>query len=250
MSLSNDRSTVDEANGNAIDGVATKQKAIVLEEICMSYSEGGRKKTILSSANLTVEAGELIVFLGRSGSGKSTLLNLLGGIDQPDSGRILVAGEDLSAATEQDRTLFRRRHIGFIFQSFNLVPTLTVLENVTLRLNLLGQNAEAIPKAMKLLDEVGLADRADSWPERLSGGEQQRVAIAAALIHEPELVLADEPTGNLDLETGQQITDLLDRLTRRMGKTLVMATHSKEVMGIADRVLSIRDGHLEEIKSQ
>lgn len=249
MSRSKNPSSQHRTTDSTVDQATGAPKAIVLEDLSMSYLEGGRQKQILSAANLVVETGELIVFLGRSGSGKSTLLNLLGGIDQPDSGRILVAGEDLSAATEESRTIFRRRHIGFIFQSFNLVPTLTVLENVTLRLDLLGQDSEAEARAMTLLDEVGLADRASSWPERLSGGEQQRVAIAAALVHEPELVLADEPTGNLDLETGQHITDLLDRLTRKLGKTLVMATHSQEVMGIADRVLSIRDGHLAEIES-
>ncbi|MEE9286742.1 MAG: ATP-binding cassette domain-containing protein, partial [Gammaproteobacteria bacterium] len=149
--------------------------------------------------------------------------------------------------SEQERTLFRRRHIGFIFQFFNLIPTLTVEENLLLPIELNNRmDSEMRDKARGLLEEVSLGDRATSFPEELSGGEQQRVAIARALVHDPLLILADEPTGNLDLETGRDVLDLLDRLTRQAGKTMIMGTHSKEVIGIADRILNIRNGQLVE----
>ena len=183
--------------------------------------------------------------VGRSGSGKSTLLNLIGGIDQPTAGEIVVDGVPLTGVSEEARTRFRRGRIGFVFQFFNLIPTLTVAENLLLPLELNGRTGVAARRtALQRLEEVGLADRAAAFPERLSGGEQQRVAVARALVHDPLLVLADEPTGNLDLETGRQVLELLDRLTRQAKKTMVMATHSREVVGLADRVLVIRDGRL------
>jgi putative ABC transport system ATP-binding protein len=187
------------------------------------------------------------VLLGKSGSGKSTLLNLVSGIDLPSGGAIWVAGQPITRLGERERTLFRRRSVGFVFQFFNLVPTLTVLENVLLPLELNGlSGVTAKAKAEAMLGEVDLADRGASYPDRLSGGEQQRIAIARALVHDPELILADEPTGNLDAETGRQVLELLDRLTRRAGKTMLMVTHSQEVVGVADRVLRVRDGHLVE----
>ena len=185
------------------------------------------------------------MLVGRSGTGKSTLLNLLSGIDPPNSGEVVIDGVTISALSERERTLFRRDKIGFVFQFFNLIPTLTVEENILLPLELKGRvGPEQHRTALALLDEVGLADRAGSFPDRLSGGEQQRVAVARALAHDPLLVLADEPTGNLDLETGLQVLDLLDRLTRRAGKTMVMVTHSREVVGIADRVFRVEDCRL------
>jgi putative ABC transport system ATP-binding protein len=190
----------------------------------------------------------LIVLLGKSGSGKSTLLNLLGGLDRPDSGRVVIDGIELTSLGERDRTLFRRRHIGFIFQFFNLLPTLTVLENLLLPLELDGSKGQAVRKhCLQLLSAVGLEDRAASFPDRLSGGERQRVAIARGLVHRPELILADEPTGNLDVETGQQVIELLDSLTRQSGRTLFMATHSQQVVGVADRTLTIENGRLVEL---
>ena len=223
------------------------EAAILLEGVHKAYFEGDVRHPVLEDASVAIPRGELVILLGRSGSGKSTLLNLIGAIDLPDRGRVAVAGTDLSALSERERTLFRRRHLGFVFQFFNLIPTLTVEENLLLRLQLNGRDdAASRRRALGLLDEVGLADRAASWPDRLSGGEQQRVAIASALAHDPDLILADEPTGNLDLETGQRVIDLLDRLTRRSGKTLLMATHSAEVMGIADRILTIEGGALRE----
>jgi len=218
-----------------------------LRNLTKTYEEGGRQRTVLCAANAAFARGELAVLVGRSGSGKSTLLNLLSGIDLPTAGEVVVDGVVLSALSERERTLFRRDHVGFVFQLFNLIPTLTVEENVLLPLELKGSpTAGARAAALDLLSEVGLADRRAAFPDRLSGGEQQRVAVARALAHDPLLVLADEPTGNLDLETGLQVLELLDSLTRRAGKTMVMATHSPEVVGLADRVFRIEDCRLAE----
>jgi putative ABC transport system ATP-binding protein len=220
---------------------------IRLERVSKTYQEAGRERPVLHEVNASFAQGELLVLLGKSGSGKSTLLNLVSGIDLPTSGEVWVAGQPLTRLSERERTLFRRRNIGFVFQFFNLVPTLTVLENVLLPLELNGQSGPAArATANAMLAEVGLEDRGSAYPDRLSGGEQQRVAIARALVHSPALILADEPTGNLDEETGQQVLRLLDRLTRQAGKTMIMVTHSQEVVGMADRVLSMREGHLVE----
>jgi putative ABC transport system ATP-binding protein len=211
------------------------------------YGEGERERTVLDAVNGEIAAGELVVLLGRSGSGKSTLLNLVSGIDLPSAGEVIVAGRSIGRLSERERTLFRRDHVGFVFQFYNLIPTLTVEENLLLPLELQGRaDAAGRRRALDLLAEVGLADRAGDFPERLSGGEQQRVAVARALAHDPLLVLADEPTGNLDLETGLTVLDLLDRLTRRAGKTLLMVTHGREVIGLADRILTIEGGKLVE----
>jgi putative ABC transport system ATP-binding protein len=218
---------------------------IEIHDLSRSYIEGGHERAVLRGAAATIGRGELVVLLGRSGSGKSTLLNLLAGIDLPSSGEVVIDGMPLSRLGERARTLFRRDHIGFVFQFFNLIPTLTVEENVLLPLELKGKVRPAERQAaLALLAEVGLADRAASFPDRLSGGEQQRLAVARALVHDPLLVLADEPTGNLDLETGLQVLELLDRLTRRAGKTMVMVTHSLEVVGLADRVFRIESCRL------
>jgi len=218
---------------------------VELAGVTKTYREGDRDQTVLRDVDATVARGELVVVVGRSGSGKSTLLNLIGGIDQPTAGEIVVDGVPLTGVSEEARTRFRRGRIGFVFQFFNLIPTLTVAENLLLPLELNGRTGVAARRtALQRLEEVGLADRAAAFPERLSGGEQQRVAVARALVHDPLLVLADEPTGNLDLETGRQVLELLDRLTRQAKKTMVMATHSREVVGLADRVLVIRDGRL------
>jgi putative ABC transport system ATP-binding protein len=220
---------------------------IELRDLTKAYEEGGRRRMVLCDANASFARGELAVLVGRSGTGKSTLLNLLSGIDQPDSGEVIVDGVSLSRLSERERTLFRRDRIGFVFQFFNLIPTLTVEENLLLPLELKGKvSREQREAALHLLEEVGLRDRAASYPDRLSGGEQQRVAVARALSHDPLLVLADEPTGNLDLETGLQVLEILDRLTRRAGKTMVMVTHSPEVVGLADRVFRIEDCRLVE----
>jgi putative ABC transport system ATP-binding protein len=216
-------------------------------DLTKSYYEGELRRVVLQNAHAEFEPGQMTVILGRSGSGKSTLLNLISGIDAPDGGQIWVDGQDLTALSERDRTLFRRARIGFIFQFFNLIPTLTVGENVSLPLELNRvPRAEAREKAEALLDSVGLLDRWDTFPEKLSGGEQQRVALARALVHDPLLILADEPTGNLDEETGSQVLSLLTRLAREQGRTLLMVTHSQEAASHADRVLRLTHGQLVE----
>ncbi len=220
---------------------------VAIRALSKTYREGDREHAVLRDADADVYRGELVVLLGRSGSGKSTLLNLLSGIDLPTSGEIRVDGIAIGALSERERTLFRRRRIGFIFQFFNLIPTLTVGENLLLPVELKRRPTAADrDRAAELLGEVGLGGRTGSFPDRLSGGERQRVAIARALMNDPDLVLADEPTGNLDLETGLEVLELLDRLTRQTGKTMVMATHSREVIGVADRILRIEDGRLVE----
>ena len=219
---------------------------IQIQGLSKSYQEGDRKRMVLQDASLEVAAGEFLAILGKSGSGKSTLLNLISGIDRSDQGTIRVQGQDLTAMNENQRTLFRRKNIGFIFQFFNLIPTLTVWENVVLPLELTGKNNGAAQRAVDLLENVELLDRRRAFPDRLSGGEQQRVAIARALVNDPLLVLADEPTGNLDDETGKQVLELLDRLTRRASKNLILVTHSREAAAKADRIVYLRDGHLSE----
>jgi putative ABC transport system ATP-binding protein len=219
--------------------------AIIIHQLSKSYQEAGQRHEIFNGLNLQVSSGELIVLLGRSGSGKSTFLNLVSGIDQPDSGEIVINGIQLTGLSEHDRTLFRRHHIGFVFQAYNLISTLTVGENLLLPLELIKRTSRRERnKVTDLLEKLDLADRFDTYPDRLSGGEQQRVAIARALIHDPDVILADEPTGNLDLETGQQVLELFDKLVTKAGKTLIMVTHSPEVLGKADRVFSIRNKSL------
>lgn len=216
-----------------------------INNLTKSFREGDSERLVLRDLNASVDKGEFVVLLGRSGSGKSTLLNLISGIDLPTSGEVVVAGKNLTGLAEQQRTLFRREHIGFVFQFYNLIPTLTVEENLLLPLELNGEvGVQARDKAQALLQQVGLADRADSYPDRLSGGEQQRVAICRAVIHRPLMLLADEPTGNLDATTGRQVLDLFSRLARENRMTTLMVTHSAEVARLADRVLTLRDGRL------
>jgi putative ABC transport system ATP-binding protein len=220
---------------------------IVLDRISKSFEEGGRERVVLHEVSAEFAAGEFVVLVGKSGSGKSTLLNLVSGIDTPSAGRVLIASQELTSLSEHARTLFRRKQIGFIFQFYNLVQTLTVFENLLLPLELNGRVAQRDREhALDLLRQVGLADRRDAYPDKLSGGEQQRIAVARALVHDPLLVLADEPTGNLDAETGRQVLDLLDALTRQAGKNLLMVTHSLDVVGLADRVFRMTEGHLVE----
>ncbi len=201
---------------------------------------------VLQRIGLSVPQGQFLAVMGRSGSGKSTLLKLIGGLDTPDSGAVMHGGHSLNSMTERERARFRRRSLGFVFQFFNLIPTLTVNENVQLPLELNGiKGIEAADRTAKLLEELDLTDCAERFPEELSGGEQQRVAIARALVHEPELVIADEPTGNLDLDTANRVLELLDASCRQRHTTLIIATHSREVANLADRVLSIRNARLQ-----
>jgi putative ABC transport system ATP-binding protein len=221
--------------------------AIELERVSKIYREGETEREVLRDASVTIWGGEIAVVLGRSGSGKSTLLNLIAGIDQPTSGRVRLDGTDVTGLDEHARTWWRRRHIGFVFQFFNLIPVLTVEENVLLPLDLNDRaDAAGVRRARDLLDRIGLGGRGASFPDRLSGGEQQRVAIARALIHDPAIILADEPTGNLDAETAAGVLELLDTLTREAGKTVVMVTHGREVVGVADRIFTIQRGELVE----
>ncbi|MBF0456117.1 MAG: ABC transporter ATP-binding protein [Magnetococcales bacterium] len=216
-----------------------------LRNISKSYQEADRKVAILDNLQATFAAGKMAAIIGRSGSGKTTLLNLISGIDEPCSGEVRVKGVSLTGQTEEKRTLFRRRHIGFIFQFFNLIPTLTVEENILFPLEL---NQMLSPPnrawASQLIQQVGLAGREESFPDRLSGGEQQRVAIARALVHRPQLILADEPTGNLDQETGREILNLMIGLTTQLCATLIMVTHSLEFAERADHLFTLRQGQL------
>jgi putative ABC transport system ATP-binding protein len=216
---------------------------IELRQVAKSYGE----RVVLDGTDLQIGRRQFVVIVGRSGSGKSTLLRLIGGLETPDAGQVCFAGRDLAVLSESERAALRRRTTGFVFQFFNLLPTLTVDENVQLPLALNEvPRREAARRSAALLNELGLADCRNRFPEELSGGEQQRVAIARAVAHEPALVLADEPTGNLDVETADRVLDLLQTTCRRRGATLVMATHGHEIAERADRVLRIRGAHVEE----
>ncbi|RME81851.1 MAG: ABC transporter ATP-binding protein [Caldilineae bacterium] len=224
---------------------------IRIQGLSKYFREGSVVHRVFEEVDAGFHRGEFAALLGKSGSGKSTLLNLISGIEKPTRGSIIIGGVDITGLREHERTLFRRDHIGFVFQFFNLIPTLTVVENVTLPQELAGRDRHlAEMKAMDLLERVGLADRRDTFPDRLSGGEQQRVAIARALAHDPELILADEPTGNLDEETGQPVLELLLQLTRSAGATLIMATHDQDIARLADRVFLIHEGKVTEEKRE
>ena len=218
---------------------------VKLKKLGRSYTEGGQLLPVLTDISAEILQGECVAIRGRSGSGKSTLLNLISGIDAPDTGQVEVAGQDITAMSERERTLFRRQHIGFVYQAFNLIATLTVADNLrlVLELNKVADD-EAETRIDELLAAVELADRATSYPDVLSGGEQQRVAIARALCHRPAIVLADEPTGNLDDKSAVAILALLDRLVRQTGGTMIVASHSASVVSFCDRVMDLQDGKL------
>ncbi len=218
-------------------------------EICdlhKSFREGGRTHAVLAGASATAAAGEVLAITGRSGSGKSTLLNLVSAIDAPDQGAVRVRGVEVSALPEPARTLYRRAQVGFVYQFFNLIPTLNALENVRLMLELNGiTGPEARERSRAMVARVGLAGREDSAVDQLSGGEQQRLAIARALVHAPRLLLADEPTGNLDEATAREIVPLILSLARDAGATLLIVTHDAALAARADRALELRGGRLE-----
>ena len=225
--------------------LTTTRAAVELRDVTRAFGEGPTRVTALSQATLTLPDGELVVVLGPSGSGKTTLLNLIGGIDQPTSGALEVAGQRLGSLDDQDLTAFRRDHVGFVFQFFNLVPTLTARENVALVTELTGRGDPA--EVDDILAAVGLADRADHFPGQLSGGEQQRVAIARALAKRPPLLLCDEPTGALDLDTGREVLGLLQRLQRDRGMTVVIVTHNAAIARMAHRTVRMRDGRISDV---
>jgi putative ABC transport system ATP-binding protein len=209
----------------------------------MRLRSGAGTVDVLTDVSLEVPRGQFLAVAGPSGSGKSTLLGLIAGLDRPTAGRIVVADVDITALDEDDLTRFRRDTIGYVFQSYHLLPTLTAVENVAVPLELAGE-PDALARARLLLDEVGLADRAGHYPVQLSGGEQQRVAVARAVARRPRLLLADEPTGNLDSGTGKQIIELLVGLHRNLGVTLVLVTHDAALAGHADRIVTLRDGRI------
>jgi len=218
---------------------------VEVDNLAKVYRSGSTQQVVFDQLAFSVGQGETVALLGASGSGKTTLLNLISGIDSPDSGKVLLDGVDVHALAEPARTLLRRRRIGFVFQFFNLIQTLTVGENVALPLELLGADAVAAQqRAVALLEDVGLGGLGPRYPETLSGGEQQRAAIARALAHRPALLLADEPTGNLDEDSGGRIIELLTGLARRQGSTLLLVTHSSAVAQAADRVLLLSHGRV------
>jgi len=215
-------------------------------QVRKSFGEGEAAVEALRGVDVGVEAGEMLAIMGSSGSGKSTLLTLLGGVDVPTSGQVLLEGTDLATLTDDQRTLIRRKRIGFVFQAFNLLPILTAEENVALPLELDGLSTKAaIERAAKSLELVGLSARRGHLPGKLSGGEQQRVAIARALVIEPAILLADEPTGNLDSANGKRITQVLRDLVDQHGQTIVMVTHDPAVAQQADRAIYLSDGRVD-----
>ena len=220
---------------------------LTIRKLCRSFREGERVHRVLDQADAAFDNAQVVAVIGRSGTGKSTLLNLISGIDRPDSGSIEIDGRDVTALAEPRRTLFRREHIGFVYQFFNLVPTLDVEENVRLVLELNGvRGAKARERSAAILAEVGLGDRLHSAVDKLSGGEQQRVAIARALVHRPAVLLADEPTGNLDEETTRQVMPVLLSLTRQRGSILLIVTHDTALARTADRILELKEGRLQD----
>jgi ABC-type lipoprotein export system ATPase subunit len=220
------------------------EKAVSAYSLCKEYRIGDFVIEALKDLNLEVKKGEFISVYGHSGAGKTTLLNLIGGLDKPTSGKIVVFGHDLSAYDEDFLAPFRSSYVGFVFQSYNLISTLTALENIAFPIELAGKLGEHVEKRSKeLLEMVGLLHRADHLPAQLSGGEQQRIAFARALANDPPLILVDEPTGNLDLETGLEIVRILEEL-KANGKTIIVTTHDERIMKLADRVLHMKNGKI------
>lgn len=217
---------------------------ISITQLSMSLAAGGRAVSILDNVSLTIPDKQTVAIVGPSGSGKSTLLGLMAGLDRPTAGSILLDGEELTTMSESALARFRRAKIGYIFQSFHLIPTLTARENVAVPIELSGERGGS-ERAAKLLTAVGLADRLDHYPVQLSGGEQQRVAVARAFACHPPFLFADEPTGNLDTATGEQVINLLLSMHRDSGTTLVLVTHDRKLAGRMQRIVSLRDGRIE-----
>lgn len=220
----------------------TAQTTLDFIDVNKTYGSGVLAVHALRSINLTIRQGEFIVILGPSGSGKTTLLNIAGGIESPTSGRVILDGSDISGFDREELTRVRRDHVGFVFQFFNLLPTLTALENV----QLIAELRPDLPngRSTEVLKEIGLGDRLNHFPGALSGGEQQRVAVARAVVKDPHLILCDEPTGALDLETGLQVLEMLRRINRERDCTMLLVTHNAAISQMADRVISIRSGEI------
>ncbi len=224
------------------------ESVIRLENVTKDYPMGEVIVHALRGLDLEVKRGEFIVLLGPSGSGKTTTLNLIGGLDRPTSGSVIVQGEDITRYGDSELTRYRREKVGFVFQFFNLIPTLTARENVEFALALTdGRSGDMEKRAQELLEMVGLGDRADHFPSQLSGGEQQRVAIARALANHPPLMLCDEPTGNLDVETGRSVLQVMRDLNRQEGTTVVLVTHNTAIAPMADRVVRLHSGTIKEV---
>jgi putative ABC transport system ATP-binding protein len=220
---------------------------LVVDNVIKRFRQGDRDVSALAGVSLDVTQGTFLAIMGASGSGKSTLLHLMAGLATPDSGRVVIRDQDLARMNDRQLTLFRRRHIGLVFQSFNLIPTLTAQENIALPLLLDGKSeAETLPKVRELIQSLGLADRAVHRPDAMSGGEQQRVAIGRAMVTDPAVILADEPTGNLDSANSKSVCELLRDLSTIHNKTIVMVTHEPTVAAYAQEVAVIRDGRLVE----
>ncbi|MFN3283410.1 MAG: ABC transporter ATP-binding protein [Pseudothermotoga sp.] len=218
---------------------------IVVKDLWKIYGKGEKRIEALRGVGFQIEQGEFIAILGPSGSGKTTLLNCLSGIDSPTKGEIFFDGVEFHRLGEEEKTKFRAQNMGFIFQFFNLIPVLTVIENVELPLRILGQKGrEVTERAAEMLKKVGLSGKEDKFPSQLSGGEQQRVAISRALVHNPKIIWADEPTGNLDSETGAAIIDLLERIRLENRTTLIVVTHDEKIAQRANRIFVVRDGKI------
>ncbi len=217
---------------------------IVAEGLKKSYTSGGRPLPVLRSLDLEIEAEAFVAIVGPSGSGKTTLLGLMAGLDEPSGGRVLLDGEDIFDMSEDGRAEFRVQKVGFVFQTFHLLPTLTALENVLVPLELRGGAPDARKRASVLLERVGLGERLDHFPAQLSGGEQQRVALARAFANQPKILFADEPTGNLDQATGASIVEMIEELNREARTTLVLVTHDLALAERAHRVVSLADGRV------
>ncbi|MEI6913640.1 MAG: ABC transporter ATP-binding protein [Armatimonadota bacterium] len=229
--------------------MATNEYVVRTKDLCKEFLLGGELLLALKSVSLDIRRGEYISIMGPSGSGKSTLFNMVGGLDKPTSGTVFINDVDMAQLDAQELAYLRCRTIGYIFQSFNLIPVMTALENVTLPTVFAGMGSEdGIERGIELLNIVGLGDRLHHKPNQLSGGQQQRVAIARALANEPTIVLADEPTGNLDLKTGEEIIKLLKRLNIEQGVTIISATHDHKMLDVSDRILWIRDGEVERVE--
>lgn len=213
------------------------------DKLTKTYGSGENAVHALRGIDLSIEKGEFVSIVGTSGSGKSTLLHMLGGLDRPDSGRVLVDGSDIFSLKEEALTIFRRRKIGFVFQSYNLVPVLNLYENIVLPLELDGRKIDP-EHISQTVETLGLKDRLNALPSQLSGGQQQRVAIARALAGTPAIILADEPTGNLDSKTSQDVLSLLKVTSRKFSQTIVMITHNEEIAQMADRIIHIEDGQI------